>query len=101
MNHFECKLDGGSFAICTSPDQINSIPEGVHTFQVRAVDAANNVDPTPASFTWTVDLTAPTVATLTAKVPDNSGTSINSGDTTGFDSIAFSSQAVSQYYPSL
>jgi hypothetical protein len=25
-----------------------------HTFEVRAVDTQGNVDPTPASFTWTI-----------------------------------------------
>ena len=87
---FECSVDGGSFATCTSPDQINGLSEGGHTFQVRVVDIYGNVGVPSSVFTWTVDRTAPTVATLTAKVPDNSGTSINSGATTGFDSIAFS-----------
>jgi hypothetical protein len=29
---------------------------GSHTFGVRATDAAGNADPTPASRTWTVQL---------------------------------------------
>ena len=33
--------------------------DGSHTFEVRATDAASNVDPTPASHTWTVDTVAP------------------------------------------
>ncbi len=33
---------------------------GPHTFAVRAIDAAGNVDATPASFAWTItDGTAP------------------------------------------
>src|SRR5207342_2826175 len=32
---------------------------GSHSFDVRATDSAGNTDPTPASYTWTVDLTAP------------------------------------------
>ena len=31
----------------------------MYTFQVRATDQAGNTDPTPASFAWTVDTTAP------------------------------------------
>jgi MYXO-CTERM domain-containing protein len=56
---FECSLDGAAFGTCTSPLSYSSLTEGSHTFQVRARDMAGNVDATPASFTWTVDLTAP------------------------------------------
>jgi hypothetical protein len=35
------------------------LSEGDHTFQVRAYDAALNVDPTPASCDWTIDLGLP------------------------------------------
>ena len=30
-----------------------------YNFTERCVDVVGNVDPTPASFTWTVDTTAP------------------------------------------
>ena len=51
---FECSVDGGVFEPCDSPESVQGIDPGVHTFEVRAVDLAGNVDPTPASFTWTV-----------------------------------------------
>jgi hypothetical protein len=38
-----------------------SLANGSHTFLVRAVDNSGNPDPTPASFTWTIDTTAPTI----------------------------------------
>src|SRR5262249_24398633 len=62
---FECRVDGAAFAACASPFATAALTEGVHTFDVRAIDAAGNADPTPATFTWTLDLTAPNTTILT------------------------------------
>jgi bacillolysin len=50
---FQCKLDQGAYAACSSPRTLRATP-GRHTFRVRAIDQASNVDPTPASHTWKV-----------------------------------------------
>jgi DNA-binding beta-propeller fold protein YncE len=50
---FECSLDGGAFEPCTSP-HTEKVKKGKHSFEVRARDAAGNVDPTPASYDWKV-----------------------------------------------
>ena len=47
---------------CTSPKGYASLADGSHKFEVRAIDQAGNTDQTPASFTWTVDTTAPTTS---------------------------------------
>ncbi len=51
---FECQLDNGSWAACTSPQSFSNLANGAHTFAVRAKDAAGNVDPTPATYAWQV-----------------------------------------------
>ncbi len=65
----ECKLDGDPFSTCTSPVNYMGLNDGSHTFQVRARDAIGNVDETPASFTWTVEMALPTVISITRANP--------------------------------
>ncbi len=50
---FQCSLDGGTFTSCASPYTV-IVGNGTHTFSVRAIDQAGNIDPTPATFTWVV-----------------------------------------------
>ena len=59
---FECQIDGGGFSACTTPKTYTGLSQGAHTFEVRAKDLATNVDPTPATRTWTIDTIAPDVA---------------------------------------
>ena len=56
---YECKLDGGSFAPCERSPAIQVAADGHHTLAVRARDAVGNVDPTPATYSWVRDTTAP------------------------------------------
>jgi hypothetical protein len=71
---FECSLDGGNFSSCSSPKSYSGLTDGSHTFSVRAKDAAGNVDPTPATRTWTVS-TAPQPDTTPPNTTINSGPS--------------------------
>lgn len=63
---FECKLDAGAFATCVSPQNYLGLSDGSHTFSVRAIDAAGNVDPTPATYTWTISTAPAAPITVTA-----------------------------------
>jgi hypothetical protein len=110
VNHFECRIDGAAYANCTSPKVYSGLSVASHTFDVRAVDAAGNVDATPATATWVIssggslngwDMNASntgTTGTLTVKAPSalpgvscggggcditTAGTTISNTDVTG------------------
>jgi hypothetical protein len=51
---FSCRLDGGAWQACNSPHTYPSLSLGPHRFEVTAVDAAGNQDPTPAQHAWQV-----------------------------------------------
>lgn len=57
---FQCSLDNALFTTCASPMAVSGVSEGTHAFAVRAMDTAGNVSGSPATFNWTVDVTAPT-----------------------------------------
>ncbi|MCY1073568.1 kelch repeat-containing protein [Archangium lansingense] len=81
---FECSLDGAAFSACTSPATYAQLPEGPHSFRVRARDVAGNVDATPAAHDWTLDQIAPdTTLTSAPTNPSNQSTA----------SFTFSSEA--------
>ena len=59
---FECRLDSeevSAWAPCSSPQGYASLPDGPHSFEVRARDAVGNVDPTPARANFAVDTGPP------------------------------------------
>jgi len=58
---FQCSLDGAAYAACASGQAYGGLAEGAHTFDVRAVDPIGNLDASPASQHWTIDITAPTL----------------------------------------
>jgi CSLREA domain-containing protein len=54
---FECRLnsnDPADWLECFSPAVYANLTPGPNTFQVRALDGGDNLDPSPASFSWTV-----------------------------------------------
>ncbi len=61
---FQCQVDSGAYAACTSPRTTAPLGDGAHTFRVRGRDAIGNVGPAVVR-TFTVDTTAPTTAIST------------------------------------
>ena len=59
---FECRIDSGAFAPCSSPRTTGTLSNGFHTFGVRATDQAGNSDPSPASRRFKVDTRRPTAS---------------------------------------
>jgi len=76
---FDCSMDNGSFTACVSPKNYAALAEGNHTFNVRAKDPAGNIDSTPASYSWTIDITPPD--TLITSHPVNPTSSTSGGFT--------------------
>ena len=66
---FACLLDGASVTPCASPLSLAGLAEGPHALSVAALDAAGNVDDTPAVHAWTVDAAAPTVTVSSGPAP--------------------------------
>jgi hypothetical protein len=54
INHLETRLDGGGFSIATTPQTLNGLADGTHTFYVRAVDNAGNISPA-VSYSWYIE----------------------------------------------
>lgn len=57
---FQCRLDSSNaaaFKPCSSPKTYSSLAPGAHKFEAQAIDAAQNVDPTPAARSFVVEAT--------------------------------------------
>jgi hypothetical protein len=72
---FECRLNGTAYSACTSPKNYTNLTNGSHTFEVRAKDGAGNVDATPASRTFIVDVPPPPQDTTPPETTIDSGPS--------------------------
>jgi hypothetical protein len=80
---FECNLDGTGFAACSPPQTYTNLSQGAHTLSVRATDPAGNVDPSPATASWTIDSIAPNTTLTPISSPTKDST----------PTFAFSSEA--------
>ncbi len=64
---YKCKIDGGSYASCSSGVTYSSLADGIHSFSVYATDTAGNAG-VATTYTWTLDTVAPTVTITTPSV---------------------------------
>jgi hypothetical protein len=77
---FVCRYDSSPFTACSSP-YTRSLPNGAHTFSVKAIDAPGN-ESTAVSRSFTVD----TVAPQTTITSGPSGSTTDTTPTFGFSS---------------
>lgn len=71
---FQCRLDGSPWGACTSPKAYteSDLAAGPHQFEVRAIISGPIEDPSPAVYSWRIDLTPPdTLLTGTPSSPSN------------------------------
>jgi len=71
---YQCRIDGGAFAPCASPISYGGVSDGMHRFEVQALDALGNVDATPGVFTWVVDTLAPETTVVSGPAAFTSAT---------------------------
>src|SRR4029079_9878720 len=89
IKQFECSLDDSNFTTCSSPVEFASdnLDDGNHTFKIEAEDNVENVNPSPASFSWNVDTAAPT--TIIKHAMDGNRSTITNGSNTRSSFVIF------------
>ena len=75
---FECAIDMGQFFACDNPHVVTGLPDGEHTFEVRAVKQHGTVkvvDTTPELWEWTVENQLPDTEIVSGPATANPTTS--------------------------
>jgi hypothetical protein len=75
---FECKLDAAAFASCVSPRSYAGLRRSAHSFEVRAIDAAGNVDATSAVHRWIIATAPRRAKTASALLAPRAGARVTS-----------------------
>jgi subtilisin family serine protease len=91
-SRFDCRVNGSSWFRCQVPFAMANQGEGAHTWEIRAVDGAGNIDPTPAVRTWSERTVGPANdAWADAQVLTGaSGTASGSNEAAWYDLFEFS-----------
>jgi hypothetical protein len=82
---FQCRLDGSAWTACESPNSYEGLVDGLHDFEVRALNKPGHPDPTPATRSFTVDTSVPDPPETTI-VSGPSGTIATDSAIFGFES---------------
>jgi len=90
ISSYECSIDNGAYAACTSPKSYTGLTEAVHTFAARAKDALGQTS-SPASYSFFVDLTKPSTPVVSSNLMNPSKTTslnlmFSSSDSSGIAS---------------
>jgi cytochrome c553 len=64
---FECSMNKGAFAACTSPKAYTGLVDGLNFFSLRGRTAAGTLS-SPINLSWTVDTIVPSLPVLTASI---------------------------------
>ena len=88
---FQCQLDAGAWAACTSPWTTSALTDGMHGIAVRATDAAGNTDATPATQSFTVAAAAAPQTLVGDSTVQSSANSNTAGTAEAFRTTASAS----------
>lgn len=93
IDFFECRLVGAGakgFVECDDAGMsFGPLVDGDYTFQVRSVDGAGNLDPTPAEHEFTIDTVVPETTITTAPAAVVGTSSVTFGYATDKDPATF------------
>lgn len=88
---FTCSLDGGASSPCTSPKTYSGLAEGAHNISINVIDSVGNASANPATFGWSIDVTAPvaSIVNVNPNSPVNNSTNVaiefNSNESASFE----------------
>ena len=91
---FQCQVDSAAWASCANPWTTGALAAGNHSVAIRAIDAAANIDATPATRAFTVSTATTPQNLLGSSVVQSAADGGSSGSGEAFQATATGSGAV-------